>query len=65
MNDDSNIVEEMIQGLLLSDSSLRRVGELPVIVRHDCDSVKSEKVALISGGGRYGLESWSNHWVRT
>ncbi len=52
MNDPSEIVSEMIEGLLLTQGSLRRVGSLPVVVRHDIETIRHEKVAVISGGGR-------------
>lgn len=45
------IVPEAIDGLLLSNPLVKRLGDLNVIVRSDIHVYKSEHVTIISGGG--------------
>ena len=51
-NDVENLVEDAMEGLLLSDPSLARIdGVRNVIVRRDVELIKMNYVTLISGGG--------------
>lgn len=52
INDSVNVVEEMVQGLCLSNSdTLIRLGELHVVLHRDINSVKERQVTILSGGG--------------
>jgi dihydroxyacetone kinase len=50
-NNPINIVNESIEGLLLSDSRLKKVGDQNILVREDITIYKQKHVTLISGGG--------------
>lgn len=50
-NNQINIVSESIEGVLLSDSRLKRVGDQNILVREDINIYKQNHVTLISGGG--------------
>lgn len=52
INSPTSVVEEMIDGLVESFPTLKKIPGYGVIVRADCrDSDVLNKVALISGGG--------------
>ncbi|TFJ83765.1 hypothetical protein NSK_004868 [Nannochloropsis salina CCMP1776] len=52
INDPKDIVEEAVEGMLLSHpKTLTRLEGLHVILRTDFDALKSKQIALISGGG--------------
>jgi triose/dihydroxyacetone kinase / FAD-AMP lyase (cyclizing) len=51
VNDPSKAVEDAIEGLLLTNSSIARVGSLNIIVRADIATYRQTHVTLISGGG--------------
>jgi dihydroxyacetone kinase len=51
INDPSRVVPDAIDGLLMTDSRLRRVGDLNIIVRHDIEVFRRSAVTIISGGG--------------
>lgn len=51
VNENESAVKHAIDGLLLSNSNLSRVGELNVVVRSDIGKIKNEQVTLICGGG--------------
>mmetsp|Transcript_23426 Transcript_23426/g.39185 ORF Transcript_23426/g.39185 Transcript_23426/m.39185 type:complete len:636 (+) Transcript_23426:38-1945(+) len=51
INSPDSCVEDAVQGALLTDSSLKRVEGLHILVRADIDEVKSRCVTIISGGG--------------
>ena len=46
-----SILPDAVEGLLLSNSKLKKVGNLNVIVRADIEHSKSTQVSIISGGG--------------
>ena len=45
------IVSDAVEGLLISNSSLKRIGNYNILVRHDIETYKLDHVTLISGGG--------------
>lgn len=49
INSPESCVEDVVQGALLSDSRLSRIGNLNILVRSDIEAVKKDKVTLISG----------------
>lgn len=51
INQPEHIVDEMLEGLLTIYPSLARLASHNVIVRADVEAVRSQQVALISGGG--------------
>lgn len=51
INSPSGVVPDAVEGLLLTDSRLRRVSNLNIVVRSDIESAKQKYVSLISGGG--------------
>jgi dihydroxyacetone kinase len=51
INNPSNCVNEAIEGILLTNSTVKRLGSLNVLIRSDIDEYKQDFVTLISGGG--------------
>jgi triose/dihydroxyacetone kinase / FAD-AMP lyase (cyclizing) len=51
INTASAVVPDAVEGLLLTDSRLRRVSDLNIVVRRDIDSAKTKYVSIICGGG--------------
>lgn len=51
INEPTLCVDEAIQGLLMINSNLCRLGHLQVVLRKDVDRVRASHVTLISGGG--------------
>jgi dihydroxyacetone kinase len=51
INDPATVVPEAVDGALLTDFRLKRVGQLNVLVRHDVEVVRDKCVSVISGGG--------------
>lgn len=51
INTASAVVPDAVEGLLLTDSRLRRVSNLNIVVRRDIDSAKRKYVSIICGGG--------------
>ena len=51
INDPSTCVNDAVEGCLLADQRLRRVGNLNILVRHDIEQVRNTCVSIISGGG--------------
>lgn len=51
INSPSGVVPDAVEGLLLTDSRLRRVSNLNIVVRSDIESAKQKYVSIISGGG--------------
>eukprot|EP00128_Syssomonas_multiformis_P008354 Colp12_sorted_trinity150504_noHs@7563 len=51
INDPSTAVDESIDGLVASFSTLKRLQGTRVVFRHDVDDIKDAHVTLISGGG--------------
>ncbi|MDE7112331.1 MAG: dihydroxyacetone kinase subunit DhaK [Malacoplasma sp.] len=47
INKPENILNEMVEGFVLANPDVRKIGDLPVIARKN----KAKKVSLISGGG--------------
>jgi dihydroxyacetone kinase len=46
-----DVVEEMVQGTLMFERSLCRVGNLHVLARADYKPISAKQVAILSGGG--------------
>jgi Dak1 domain len=51
INSPSQVVPDAVEGLLLTDSRLRRVSNLNIVVRSDIESAKKKYVSIICGGG--------------
>ena len=51
INAPSDVVPDAVEGLLLTDSRLRRVSNLNIVVRSDIETAKLQYVSIISGGG--------------
>lgn len=51
INDPINIVDEMVEGILLSHPDLARLGSLHVLIRRDIEVVRGSQVTILSGGG--------------
>ena len=51
INKSDDVVSEMIDGMLLSTSALKRVEGQNILIRADIDMVRKTKVTIISGGG--------------
>lgn len=51
INSPSGVVPDAVEGLLLTDSRIRRVANLNIVVRCDIESAKQKYVSIISGGG--------------
>ena len=51
INKADTVVSEMIDGMLLSTSALKRVEGQNILIRADIDVVRKTKVTIISGGG--------------
>ena len=51
INSPSGVVPDAVEGLLLTDSRIRRVANLNIVVRSDIESAKQKYVSIISGGG--------------
>lgn len=49
INHPQTCVEDAIHGVLLSDSGLKRIEGLNILVRADVDQLKSRAVSIISG----------------
>jgi len=44
-------VPDAVDGILLLNPNLRRIGNYNILVRHDIEEYKREHITLISGGG--------------
>lgn len=51
INNASNVVDEAVEGMLMLDNSIGRVGNHNSIVRADIEEYKQQHCTLISGGG--------------
>ena len=51
INDAASCVNDAVEGLLLTDARLMRVGNLNILVRQDILQVRDTLVSIISGGG--------------
>src|ERR1700723_1368097 len=51
INRPEHVVEEMLQGLAVLNPRLARLAGHKVIFRSDAEQVRSQRVAIISGGG--------------
>ena len=51
INDVASCVNDAVEGLLLTDARLMRVGNLNILVRQDIVEVRDTNVSIISGGG--------------
>ena len=51
INSQATVVIDAVEGTLLTDSRLKRVGSLNVLVRHDIEIFRQASVTIISGGG--------------
>jgi dihydroxyacetone kinase len=51
INRPDTCVSEAVEGLVLSDNRIKRLGDLNVVVRSDIATKKQDTVSLISGGG--------------
>jgi dihydroxyacetone kinase len=59
VNQVENAVYEAVEGLLCSNSNLRRLGNSNVVVRADIDSYKDNHVTIVSGGGAGTFQCFS------
>ena len=51
INDAASCVNDAVEGLLLTDARLMRVGNLNILVRQDILQIRDTYVSIISGGG--------------
>ena len=51
INQPANVVEEMLEGLCLLDSGVKRLPGHKVVVRSDLDTIRDQQVTILSGGG--------------
>ena len=51
LNSAATCVTDSVDGLLLTNSNLRRISGMNVVIRHDIESARDKYVSVISGGG--------------
>ena len=51
INSPDSVVNDALEGMLYTNSSLSRIGNLNILVRNDIETYKNSYVTLLSGGG--------------